>query len=303
MRTAPLTLSVMSLLAIAASGCGTSLQPEARGGIAVPPTPQATGAGTPLVAPTHPYETSQLTQQQQEQSGYFAASGEPLVQEDTNSGTPPYVVDRHSMRGVLLASNPAVYSNSLLMTRLNLYQDPAAYRAWVASEEASQTMSGSTVPPAGASAVHEQSVFFDWNKATLTPEGLEVVDGIASAARGDAAAQIALVGKTDLSGTDGYNIRLSQRRAEAVRDRLVTEGVVAGRIEMRWVGEREPPVPTANGVSEARNRVVELMTTSTAPPPPIILPRRVLFTTTENSPPGTNGAEQAFPGAPSNGSE
>ncbi len=174
MRNAHLALSAMSLLAIAASGCGTSLQPEARGEIVVPPTPQATGAGAPLVAPTHPYETSQLTQERQEQSGYFAAAGEPLVQETTDSGSPPYFVNRDSMRGVLLASNPAVYSNPLLMKRPNLYEDPATYRAWVASVAASQAMSGGTVPPASAtaSATREQSVFFDWNNPTLTPEGL-----------------------------------------------------------------------------------------------------------------------------------
>jgi outer membrane protein OmpA-like peptidoglycan-associated protein len=305
MRTAPLAFSAISLLAIATSGCEKPLPPEARGGIVVPPGPQATGAGAPLVAPTHPYETSAATQPEQRQSGYFAAAGEPLVAETTNYAAPPHYVDRASMRDVLVASNPAVYSNRLLMTRPNLYEDPASYHAWVASVAASQTMSGATSPPAQtASATHDYAVYFDWNQSTLTPEGQQVVDQLANQARQSPGAQIGLVGKADRSGSDPYNMALSQRRAEAVRDRLVAEGIAADRIESRWVGEREPPVPTANGVREPRNRVVDLtMTTmvgSSAPPRPIALPRRVLFTSTENYPPG--GSSQELPGAVANGS-
>jgi outer membrane protein OmpA-like peptidoglycan-associated protein len=67
-----------------------------------------------------------------------------------------------------------------------------------------------------------------------------------------------LVGKADLSGTDAYNLALSKRRADTVRSALVAGGVSADRIEEQWVGMREPPVPTAAGVREPRNRVVEV---------------------------------------------
>jgi outer membrane protein OmpA-like peptidoglycan-associated protein len=43
-----------------------------------------------------------------------------------------------------------------------------------------------------------------------------------------------------------------------VREALVAAGVPANQIEERWVGMREPPVPTAAGVREPRNRVVEV---------------------------------------------
>ena len=298
MRAAPLAFSAFSLLALAVSGCETPLPPESREQIVVPPTPQAGGAGAPLVAPTHPYATSGTTQQRQQESGYFAAAGEPLVGETTSYGGTAHDVDRASMREVLLASNPAVYSNTLLMSRPNLYEDPASYQAWVASQR--QAMSGSSTPP--EKVARDSKVFFDWDQATLTEAGQQVVDGVANQARGDAAAQITVIGRADRSGTDAYNMGLSQRRAEAVRDRLVAGGIAADRIDSRWVGEREPPVPTANGVREARNRVVDLTTTmmvgSSAPPAP--LPRRVLFTTTENFPPGGTGQE--LPGALANGS-
>jgi peptidoglycan-associated lipoprotein len=273
MKAGPLTLSAVSLLALAAGGCSSS-SPS----FVAPTTAQATG-------PT------------------VAVAGEPQVQQ-TTTYSPAYVVDRDQMRGVLVASNPAVYSNTLLMSRPNLYQDPAAYQAQVASAKASQAMAGGTQPPATRSAERENRVFFDWDKATLTPGGRQVVDAIAKAANADPTAQVALVGKADLSGTEAYNLRLSQRRADTVRNQLVAEGVAANRIETRWVGDREPPVPTARGVREARNRVVTMTTTmlvgSSAPPAPVILPRQVLFTTTENSPPGANGHE--LPGVQPNGS-
>jgi peptidoglycan-associated lipoprotein len=43
-----------------------------------------------------------------------------------------------------------------------------------------------------------------------------------------------------------------------VRDALIAGGVPADRIDTRWVGEREPPDPTANGVRDPQNRVVEV---------------------------------------------
>lgn len=50
----------------------------------------------------------------------------------------------------------------------------------------------------------------------------------------------------------------TRRRADTVRNTLLAEGVTSDRIDERWVGEREPPVPTENGVREPRNRVVEV---------------------------------------------
>jgi outer membrane protein OmpA-like peptidoglycan-associated protein len=43
-----------------------------------------------------------------------------------------------------------------------------------------------------------------------------------------------------------------------VRDALLEDGVTPDRIDDHWMGDREPPVPTANGVRESRNRVVEV---------------------------------------------
>jgi outer membrane protein OmpA-like peptidoglycan-associated protein len=54
-------------------------------------------------------------------------------------------------------------------------------------------------------------------------------------------------------------MRLSQRRADAVRDALVYDGhVTLDRVETRWTGERRQGVPTGDAVAAAENRVVDI---------------------------------------------
>lgn len=113
-------------------------------------------------------------------------------------------------------------------------------------------------PAMGPGAGREYRVYFEFDKSSLLPEAKLILHQVALLAKANAKLRIVLVGKADRAGTDRYNMGLSKRRAERVRAALVEEGIVAGRITTRWVGEREPPVPTANGVREPRNRVVEI---------------------------------------------
>jgi OmpA-OmpF porin, OOP family len=112
-----------------------------------------------------------------------------------------------------------------------------------------------TQPPATA---REFRVYFDFDQAQLGPGAQQILQQIAQQAKQDPNLRVVLVGKADRTGTDAYNLALSQRRADAVRQILVENGVPAANIDARWVGEREPPVPTAAGVREPRNRVVEI---------------------------------------------
>jgi hypothetical protein len=68
-----------------------------------------------------------------------------------------------------------------------------------------------------------------------------------------------IIGRTDTVGSSDYNMRLSHRRADAVRDALVYNGKVAAeRVETRWTGESRQDVPTANNTAAAGNRVVDI---------------------------------------------
>lgn len=101
------------------------------------------------------------------------------------------------------------------------------------------------------------TVFFGLDSATLDPQARAVVDEAAAAAHeGNGPSSLLLEGHTDTAGDPVYNLALSQRRAEAVRDRLVERGIASERIALVWYGQTAPAVATADGVQEARNRRV-----------------------------------------------
>ncbi|HTW26129.1 MAG TPA: OmpA family protein [Acetobacteraceae bacterium] len=102
-------------------------------------------------------------------------------------------------------------------------------------------------------------VFFDWDRADLTPRAREI---IAEAAQNSTRVQytrIVVNGYTDTSGTPAYNLRLSMRRADAVKAELIRDGVPANVIDTHGYGETHLLVPTGPGVREPQNRRVEII--------------------------------------------
>ena len=101
-------------------------------------------------------------------------------------------------------------------------------------------------------------VFFDSGSAAITSQARGILGNLVSAfSHGGGAHPIALRGHADRVGDEAANIHLSYRRAEAVRDYLLAQGVVSSRISIAALGESAPLVPTADGVAEPQNRYVE----------------------------------------------
>lgn len=91
----------------------------------------------------------------------------------------------------------------------------------------------------------------------LTPASRPVLDQVIAEVSRRAAAEIVVIGHTDRVGTEAANDALAMKRAESVRLALLAAGVSA-RIDVAGRGEREPLIPTADGVDEPRNRRVEI---------------------------------------------
>jgi OmpA-OmpF porin, OOP family len=102
-------------------------------------------------------------------------------------------------------------------------------------------------------------VFFDWDKYNITAEGQQILVLAANQYKSGGRVQLQVTGYTDLSGSAGYNQRLSERRANAVAAALERLGVPRSDMVVTGRGMNDPRVPTAPGVREPQNRRVEIV--------------------------------------------
>ena len=114
-------------------------------------------------------------------------------------------------------------------------------------------------PSPQAAAPPSFMVFFDWDSSSLSEASLNVVRQASSAFKSKGSARIRATGHTDTSGPESYNMALSLRRANAVKDALVRDGVPAAAITVIGRGESGLLVKTADGVREPQNRRVEIV--------------------------------------------
>lgn len=102
-------------------------------------------------------------------------------------------------------------------------------------------------------------IFFDRNDARLTAHGRRAVAEAAEAYRRTEAARVSLVGHADRAGDEYHNQLLAERRLMAVARALIHHGVPVSAMATMVNGETDPALPTADGVSEPRNRRVEIV--------------------------------------------
>ena len=114
-------------------------------------------------------------------------------------------------------------------------------------------------PPRPAAPPVAYMVFFDFDRALVTPTASNTIKQAAAAYKAGGKARVGVTGHADRSGGDAYNMALSLRRATAVKDALVREGVPAANIAVVGRGEAAPLVQTADGVQEPQNRRVEIV--------------------------------------------
>jgi outer membrane protein OmpA-like peptidoglycan-associated protein len=100
-------------------------------------------------------------------------------------------------------------------------------------------------------------VFFEWDKSELKPESYTVLDQVAQRIR-TTGFNVYLVGHADSSGPNDYNMALSERRAEVVKDYLLAKGIGPSVISTKWVGENDPLIATLDDVREPQNRWVAI---------------------------------------------
>jgi OmpA-OmpF porin, OOP family len=110
------------------------------------------------------------------------------------------------------------------------------------------------LPPAPA----HFTLYFQFDSDELTEESRKLVNQVQEAVKMYPAPQVAVVGHTDTAGSATANIGLGLRRAEVARMRLIEAGVDRSAIVVTSHGEATPLVPTADNVTEPKNRRVDI---------------------------------------------
>jgi outer membrane protein OmpA-like peptidoglycan-associated protein len=103
------------------------------------------------------------------------------------------------------------------------------------------------------------TLYFVEGRDEFTDASRKSIDSVFTEIASRPVPDVLVVGHTDKVGSDATNDVLSRQRAEVVRKALIARGIAPENVVAIGRGKREPVVPTADGVAEARNRRVEIL--------------------------------------------
>lgn len=110
----------------------------------------------------------------------------------------------------------------------------------------------------GINLTFNSGLLFKLNSAELSEEAKTELRKVGAILVKYQDTEILLEGHTDDTGSDEYNMKLSQRRAEAVSNYLIAQKMPASRLKTKWYGESQPKYPNDSDFNRERNRRVEL---------------------------------------------
>jgi OOP family OmpA-OmpF porin len=112
--------------------------------------------------------------------------------------------------------------------------------------------------PAAQKVTYAADTFFDFDKYVIKPEGKAKLDDLVAKTKGINLEVIIAVGHTDNIGTFEYNQKLSERRANAVKEYLVSKGIEKNRIYTEGKSFKQPIASNATAEGRAKNRRTEI---------------------------------------------
>jgi OmpA-OmpF porin, OOP family len=107
----------------------------------------------------------------------------------------------------------------------------------------------------------KQTVYFEFNKATIKPVSFPLLNEVAQALKDNPTIKVEVQGHTDSVGNDKNNLKLSQKRAESVRTYIIKQGVDSGRMVPKGYGENVPIADNRTADGRSQNRRVEFVIT------------------------------------------
>ncbi|MDL1913645.1 MAG: glycine zipper 2TM domain-containing protein [Bergeyella sp.] len=128
------------------------------------------------------------------------------------------------------------------------------------AKEIKETLPGAEVERVGDGlkvTLKENIVKFAFDSANLLPDAKTNIDKLATVLTNNPDTRIYIYGYTDNKGKAAYNLKLSERRADAVKTYLVSKGVAASRIQTKGLGMADPIASNETDAGRAENRRVE----------------------------------------------
>ena len=121
--------------------------------------------------------------------------------------------------------------------------------------------------PAAQKVTYAADTFFDFDKYVIKPEGKAKLDDLVAKTTGIALEVIIAVGHTDNIGTFEYNQKLSERRANAVKEYLVSKGIEKNRVYTEGKSFKNPIASNSTAEGRAKNRRTEIEVVGTRAAP------------------------------------
>ena len=113
-------------------------------------------------------------------------------------------------------------------------------------------------PPPVQKKIILRGVNFDFDKANIRPDAVPILREAATILKENSTLKVSVEGHTDAIGSEEYNLKLSLRRANAVKQFLIKEGIPESRLTTRGLGESQPIASNDTDDGRAQNRRVEL---------------------------------------------
>jgi outer membrane protein OmpA-like peptidoglycan-associated protein len=132
------------------------------------------------------------------------------------------------------------------------------YKDSVVIPEAGLKQNFFLTPVEAEKAIVLRNIYFDYDKATLRPESIEELERVVRFLQENPTLRVEISGHTDSDGSEMYNLRLSQARAQAVVDYLVSRGISPSRLIAKGYGESRPVAPNDTPENKQKNRRTEL---------------------------------------------
>ena len=180
---------------------------------------------------------------------YATASGNPTVQQ----AAPRELENAQES----LNTAQAAWNNNEDKTTVDHYSYLATRYSQIA-EEAAKVRTAAIQATTTARVMTLSDMLFATGKADLNGQGVEAVNQLATFLRNYPDRTITIVGYTDSTGSAKTNAALSQERAAAVQQALITDGISASRIDARGMGPANPVASNATASGRQQNRRVEV---------------------------------------------